>query len=111
MEEEKDVLCAANAYTKKFYWNPAFFKIPEEIQDELKIMCVLFTEDVGGILELFFNEDGELEFRTLADEGDYLYDEIGSALKIKELQRSKRELFESLQAFYKTIVAYKFKEE
>ena len=66
-------------------------------------MCVLFTEDVGGILELFFNEDGELEFRTSFDEGDYLYDDIGSVLKVKELQRLKRELLESLELYYKVM--------
>ena len=74
-------------------------------------MCVLFTEDVGGILEVFFNEDGELEFRTSADEGDYLYDEIGSVLKVKDLQRSKTELLESLEMFYRIIILGEFEEE
>ena len=77
--------------------------MPQSVKDELKIMCVLFTEDVGGILELFFNEDGELEFRTSFDEGDYLYDDIGSVLKVKELQRLKRELLESLELYYKVM--------
>ncbi len=80
-----------------------FFGLPQSVKDELKIMCVLFTEDVGGILELFFNEDGELEFRTSFDEGDYLYDDIGSVLKVKELQRLKRELLESLELYYKVM--------
>ena len=74
-------------------------------------MCVLFTEDVGGILEVFFNEDGELEFRTSADEGDYLYDEIGSVLMVKDLQRSKTELLESLEMFYRIIILGEFEEE
>lgn len=101
---EEIVLCAASAYDKKFYLNQEFAGLPQSVKDELKIMCVLFTEDVGGILELFYNEDGELEFRATSDEGDYLYDEIGSVLKVKELQRSKRELFESLEIFYKVII-------
>ena len=101
---EELVLCAASAYEKKFYLNEEFSGLPQSIKDELKIMCVLFTEDVGGILELFFNEDGELEFRTSFDEGDYLYDDIGSVLKVKELQRSKRELLESLEMFYKVMI-------
>ena len=77
--QQEVVLCAASAYEKKFYINPMFDGIPQSVKDELKIMCVLFTEDVGGILELVYNEDGELEFRTSFDEGDYLYDEIGRA--------------------------------
>ena len=102
--QQEVVLCAASAYEKKFYINPMFDGIPQSVKDELKIMCVLFTEDVGGILELVYNEDGELEFRTCFDEGDYLYDEIGSVLKVKELQRTKPELLDSLQLFYQVIM-------
>ncbi len=101
---EEIVLCAASAYEKKFYLNEEFSGLPQSVKDELKIMCVLFTEDVGGILELVYNEDGELEFRTSFDEGDYLYDEIGSVLKVKELQRTKPELLDSLQLFYQVIM-------
>ena len=102
--QQEVVLCAASAYEKKFYINPMFDGIPQSVKDELKIMCVLFTEDVGGILELVYNEDGALEFRTSFDEGDYLYDEIGSVLKVKELQRTKPELLDSLQLFYQVIM-------
>ena len=101
--EEGIVLCAASAYEKKFYLNQEFEGLPQSIKDELKIMCVLFTEDVGGIVELIYDEDGELRFRTSADESDYLYDEIGSALKVKELQRTKQELLESLQIYYQVM--------
>lgn len=98
--EQEIVLCAASAYEKKFYLNEEFFGLPQGVMDELKIMCVLFTEDVGGIVELLFDEDGELSFRTSADEGDYLYDEIGSVLKVKELQREKADLLHELQLYY-----------
>ena len=70
------------------------------MKDELKIMCVLFTEDIGGIFQLVFDEEGNLEFRTFCDEGDLLYDDIGCALKIKELQRKKQDLLEGLQLYY-----------
>ena len=108
MEQQEIVLCAASAYEKKFYLNQEFEGLPQNIKDELKIMCVLFTEDVGGILELVYDGDGELEFRTSSDEGDYLYDEIGSVLKVKELQREKTELFESLQMFYRVFILGEF---
>lgn len=99
--EEEIILCAASAYEKKFYLNPEFENLPEGIRQELQIMCVLYTEDVGGILMLVYDEDGGLELRAEHDEGDLLYDEIGSVLKIKELQRNKAELFESLEMFYR----------
>ena len=46
---EEIVLCAANAYEQKFYLNPEFDALPGNVKEELQIMCVLYTEDVGGI--------------------------------------------------------------
>ena len=101
MYDEKVVLCGANAYEQKYYLNPDFDRLPEQIQNELKIMCLLYTEDVGGILTLVFEEDGELCFEVTSEEFDPMFDEIGSRLKIKELQRTKRELLEGLQMYYR----------
>ena len=95
------VLCASSAYEKKFWLNDDFQVLPEQIKQELKIMCVLFTEDVGGILSLEFEEDGKLIMKVDAEDSDYLYDEIGSVLKIKQLQREKTELLEALELYYK----------
>ena len=95
------VLCGASAYSKKFYIDQNFKNIPDSIKDELKIMCVLFTEDVGGVLELVFDEEGKLEFRASCDEGDLLYDDIGCGLKIRELQRTKEDLVSGLELYYK----------
>ena len=102
MMNEKTVLCGANSYTQKYYFNEEFSKLPDSIKQELKILCVLYVEDVGGILTLEFDENGNLELRVESDEGDYLFDEIGSVLKIKEIQLEKEELLESLELFYKT---------
>lgn len=101
MYQNRVVLCVSNAYEKKYYLNPDFSSLPSAIQDELKVMCVLFTEDVGGLLSLVFEEDGTLIFEVSADEEDLLYDDIGSALKIKQLQQTKKELLESLEMFFK----------
>ena len=101
MYEGNVVLCVSNAYEKKYYLNEDFEALPKAIKDELKIMCVLFTEDVGGMLSLVYEEDGTLLFQVDADEGDLLYDEIGSALLIKKLQEEKKELLESLELYFK----------
>ena len=101
MEQEEVVLCGSSAYTQKYYLNEAFEGLPQSIRDELKIMCVLYTEDIGGVLTLVFDEEGNLNFRTEADEGDLLYDDIGSVLKIKQFQQNKQELLESLEMYFK----------
>ena len=65
--------------------------------------CPFFTEDIGGIFQVVFDEDGNLEFRTSSDENDLLYDEIGCGLKIRELQRTKEELLRALEMYYKVL--------
>lgn len=94
------VLCGANAYEKKYYFNPEFASLPESIQDELQIMCVMFTEEIGGIFTVEYTEEGELQLKTEALEADAMYDDIGGPLRIKQLQEEKRELFRSLELFY-----------
>jgi hypothetical protein len=101
MYQDKMVLCASSSYEHKFYLNEDFDSLPDSIKEELKIMCVLYTEDVGGILTLEFDEEGSLLFNVTSDEGDLLFDEIGSVLKIKEIRQNKEELLESLELYYK----------
>ena len=103
MSNQEVILCASNAYNKKFYLNDNFKGLPEAIKEELQIMCVLYTEDVGGVLELVYDEEGSLEFRTSCEETDFFYDEIGSVLKIKQYQNVKRELLESLETYYRIV--------
>lgn len=98
---EEIVLCAASAYEQKYYFNPEFDTLPDNIKEELQIMCVLYTEDVGGVLMVVYDEEGNLELKVDHEENDFAFDEIGSVLKIKELQQTKRELFESLELFFK----------
>ena len=96
------VLCGAKSYEQKYYFNQEFSSLPQSVKDELHIMCVLYTEDVGGILTLEFDDSGTLEFKVTAPEEDYLFDEIGSVLKIKQYQEEKREMLESLELYYRT---------
>ena len=98
---ENVVLCGASSYEQKYYFNQDFDSLPETIKQELHIMCVLYTEEIGGILTLEFDEDGNLQFKTEALDADAMYDEIGSVLRIKKLQTEKEELLRSLEMYYK----------
>lgn len=101
MCQENVVLCAASAYEQKFYLNPDFSDLPESIKEELKIICVLFTADVGGVLIMEFSPEGDLSLRVDVAEEDILFDEIGSGLKIRQIQQERAELFESLKMYYR----------
>ena len=99
-------MCGANAYDKKYYFNKQFAKLPQSILEELHIICVLFTEEVGGIFTIGFEEDGSVTMQTEAAEEDYLYDDIGSGLLVSEVRRKRTELFESLSLYYRAIVLH-----
>jgi hypothetical protein len=103
MEDMREVLCGANSYEQKYYFNQKFNKLPKSIQEELHIICVLFTEDVGGVFTMVFNEDGTLMLETIADDSDYLYDEINAGLMVRKVQDSRQELFESISLYYRAM--------
>ena len=104
MEDNRVVLCGANAYDMKYYFNEQFNGIPDSIKDELHIICVLFTEEVGGIFTIVFEEDGTVSMETNAEEDDIYYDEISSGLLVGEIRRKRQELFESLSLYYKVYI-------
>ncbi|MCI8615316.1 hypothetical protein D7V94_21410 [Parablautia intestinalis] len=105
-KEEKVVLCGANAYEKKYYFNKQFAGMPKSIQDELHIICVLFTEEIGGIFTIEFEEDSNVAMRTEYAPDDFLYDEIGSGLLVNEIRRKRQEMFESLRLYYKVFILH-----
>lgn len=108
MEDKKQriVLCGANAYEQKYYFNEQFARIPDSIKDELHVICVLFTEEVGGIFTIVFEEDGSIAMETNAEEDDLLYDEISSGLMVGEIRRNRQELLESLQLYYRVFILH-----
>ena len=101
MFEDKKILCGASSYEELFYFNPEFDSLPDAIKEELKILCVLYTADVGGILRLEYDEKGNLNLTVESKEDDFFFDEIGSVLKIKQIQQEKRELLENLETYYR----------
>lgn len=81
---ENVVLCGANSYEQKYYFNPDFAQLPESIRNELQMMCVTFAEEAGGIFTVEFDEKGNIKFTVRVDDGDYLFDEIESGLHISK---------------------------
>ena len=98
------VLCGANAYEQKYYFNPLFKQIPDSIKKELNIISVLFTQEAGGIFTIVFEEDGSVSIETNADEEDITYDEITAGLLVGEVRRKRQDLFEALGIYYKIYV-------
>ena len=101
MYDDKVVLCGANSYNEKYYLNPDFEGLPDHVKEELKIMCVLYVHDVGGVLTLVFEENGELCFEVTSEDFDPTFDDIGIRLLIKKLQTEKSDLLEALQMYFR----------
>lgn len=105
-KDGKIVLCGANSYDMKYYFNEKFDAIPESIKNELHILCVLFTEEVGGIFTVAFEEDGSVLLETDAEEDDIYYDEISSGLMVAEVRRKRYELLQSLSLYYRVFILH-----
>lgn len=101
---DKVVLCGASAYEQKYYFNEQFKGLPESIKEELHIICVLFTEDAGGVFTVVFDEEGQITLETDAYDEDVLYDEISAGLLINELRKKRQELFLSLELYYRVFI-------
>lgn len=104
MESGNTVLCGASAYEMKYYFNEQFRNLPESIKEELHILCVLFTEEVGGIFTIAFEKDGNVVLETDAEQDDIYYDEVSSGLMVAEVRRRRQELFEALNLYYRVFV-------
>lgn len=102
MSDERVVLCGANAYEKKYYFNEEMFgKLPDSVKDELHIICVLFTEEVGGIFTIVLENDGSVSMDTNAADEDYYYDDIAAGMLIAKIRNTRAELLESVSLFYR----------
>ena len=100
---ERTVLCGASSYTEKYYFNPAFSRLPEAVQQELKILCVLFAEEAGGVLTLEFDRQGTLLLQVSQEDADYLVDDIDRELRIRRLQEENKDLLKSLELYYRLV--------
>ena len=101
MSEDRVVLAVSSSYDRKYFFNQEFEGLPETVKEDIQVMLVMFTMEIGGILTLAFDEEGTLLIESESDEEDILYDEIGGHLKIKQMAIDRRDLFESLEMFFK----------
>ena len=97
------VLCGANAYDRKYYFNPEFNAVPDSIKRELNIISVLFTQEAGGIFTIVFENDGGISFVTDAEEDDITCDEVSAGLLVGQIRRTRTEILESLELFYRVM--------
>lgn len=91
-ESAKRVLCGANSYIEKFFFNPRFQNLPEEVKASL--------QKIAGVFLMQFDDEGRLDIASIKEEDDYLYDAIGAELKRKQILKDYKDLFSKLEEYY-----------
>lgn len=99
MENKNNVIAAVSSYHQKYYFNPDYLALPNEIRQKIKSICVLFVEEFGGNLSLELDKNEKLIFKTSALDSDFYYDEIGAGLKIKEIGKNYAKLLLQIQTY------------
>ena len=101
-------LCGASRLNRKFYFNPEFDRVPKDIREHLREICVLFVEDAGGIFTMEFNDEGRLMLVVRPGETDSDLDEIAAELRIRTIQEDEAELMGQLELFYRVFIEETF---
>lgn len=97
---DKKVLAGASREKQKYFFEPEFKLLPEAIKIEIKSICIVMAERLGCTFLICFNNNGDILFEIIKDEGDIDFDEIGAELEIKSLKSEKKELIRSLKLWY-----------
>lgn len=104
--EQRLVLCAANAYEQKYWLNPLFDKIPDSIKEELRTVCILFTQEAGGVFMLVFDEEGALDCESFAEADDITYDNVSAGLLTGRVRMRRQDMFHMLELFYRIYILH-----
>lgn len=96
----KKILAAASFDKQKYYLEKEFQGLPEEIQEEVRVICVLLAQKLQCTFVMGFYDDGEVYFESVREEDDFNFDEIGSELEIKQIYRTKSQLLDALKLWY-----------
>ena len=100
---EDVVLCAANAYHQKYYLNPEYGNLPEDVQKELKLIAVDYVEEIGGVFLMSFNADQKLVLKSMHEEDDLRFDDTTAQKRIGELATRYEALFTKLETYYQAL--------
>ena len=96
----KNLIAAASFENKKFYFSDDYNDIPKEIKKNIKIICINTAEKLCCTFLMLFDNYGNIYFKTIRNEYDINFDEIGAELEIKKLQKKQYDLFKSLKIWY-----------
>ena len=99
-KNERTVLAGASREKQKYFFERKFDSLPQSVKDEIRNVCVIMAERLGCTFLIYFEENGDVVFEIIKNEGDFDFDDIGAELEIKSLRSEKKELLKSLKLWY-----------
>ena len=99
-------LCGASHYNHKYFFNPQFDRLPDDVKQALKKLCIGFTEDVGGIFTIDFGFDGTPHFTVGTAQSDTEFSELASKIAIEKMQTEETVLMQSLALYYRIFILH-----
>ena len=101
-DEFKIQIIVSNSYIKKYYLDERLNVLPKEVKDTLKVLFVKLTEEIGGVVEVLFdNKEYYISFKAYGKDDDYNYDEIAANYKLAKIEREHEEIFNQVAKFCK----------
>ncbi len=97
---KKQILAVASYEKQKYFIEPKFQILPEEIQKEIKIMCVLTAQKLCCTFLIGFEKQGDIYFEAIKEQQNIDFDDIGAELEIKKIQSEKEQLLKALKLWY-----------
>ena len=95
-------IIVSNSYIKKYYLDERLNVLPKEVKDTLKTIFVKLTEEVGGVVEVLFdNKEYDILFKITPNDDDYNFDEINANYKLSKIEREYKEIFSQIAQFCK----------
>ena len=95
-------IIVSNSYERKYYLDKRLESLPKEVKDVLKILFVTHTENVGGCVEVSFdNKVYDLIFRAYKNDDDFDYDEIKANYELNRIEKQNEDLFKKVAEFCK----------
>ena len=91
---EKQILAVASYEKQKYFIEPKFEALPEEIQKELKVICVLTAQKLCCTFLI------DIYFETIKSKQCIDFDDIGAELEIKKIQLENKDLLKALKVWY-----------
>ena len=103
--ENELIIAVSNQYIMKYYSDGLINALPEDLQDQIKLILVGFTEECGGILELVYNtEFNDITFKTYSEDVDFTYDEIEAKYKLSKLEKEYESFWIELAKYIKASI-------